>query len=214
MKVAPAWGHSRHKFAGDDFKIIDDSEVRCPAGHPMERQEIRYNAYGDRQMIFGIKAATCRSCPFIQQCHSKHSKNTRGRRVAVTRKRLSAPQDSSEHPMLVVQPRAPLNAIPGCEAILWTDLPATTYRRHLQFALTHNRIEIEPLASQTAGAPPTQPLLTRHQRAHRRWSWKQRLRRNQLRQPQMLQWKVQLFGLSPALTQFLKSPLHKESGAS
>ena len=210
MQVATAWKSSRRQFTGDDFKIIDDSEVQCPAGHTMDRQEIRHTPEGDMQMIFGVNSTTCRPCPLIGQCHSQHSKNTRGRRITVIRERLPDPQESSEGPILVIQPTPPQTTPPGHEAIVWYDLPATTYRRHLQFTLAHNQIEIEALVSQAAAG---QTKLSRDQRAHRRLSWKQRLKRNRLRQPHTIQWKIQLFGISPALALFLKSMPGKYSEA-
>lgn len=53
-------------------------------------------------------------------------------------------------------------------------------------------------------------LVTRHQRAHRRLSWEQRLKRNQLRNESICL-KVQLFGISSSLAQFLKHAQDKDS---
>jgi hypothetical protein len=94
MVAVPGWGQSRHKYSGKDFKIIDDEVIECPAGHQMDRQEVRYNRVGDMQLVFGIKATICRICPVIQHCHADRSANTRGRRILVTRAKLP-----SHHPL-------------------------------------------------------------------------------------------------------------------
>lgn len=204
MQAVPGWGQSRHKYAGTDFKIIDDEGIECPAGHRMERQQVRYNRVGDMQLVFGIKASICRECPVIQHCHADRSTNTRGRRILVTRLKLPTPPPLAEVPEIIVkQSLFPLTV--GTQAIIWTDIPATQFRRQLKCNLERNQIKIEVIADHSKAVAPSKPLLTRHQRAHRRLSWEQRLRRNQLRGNDM-NWKVQLFGIPASLAQFLKCP--------
>lgn len=202
MTVATGWGHSRHRYSDKDFKILEDDTVVCPAGHHMARQEIRYNQVGDMQMIFGIKAKICGKCPVINHCHGSISKNTRGRRVTIIRKQLPSPPPLAEVPEIVVQLQTMLTQL-GTKAMIWKDLPATAFRRHLRATLEQNQIEIEAVLTPTNSSESVQPLLTRHQRAHRRLSWEQRLKRNRLKKD-VIHWRVQLFGITPALTQFLK----------
>ena len=204
MTLPPAWGKSRHTLAGAAFRIIDDQAIECPAGHLMERQESRHNDWGDLQILFGVKATTCRDCPLIEQCHAKHSNNTRGRRLTVTRTRLPTPPKLADVPEIVVYAQPQPSHRLGPEALIWTDLPATALRRHLKANLERQQLEIQPVAAQSTSVDLAQTLLSRHQRAHRRLSWKQRLQRNRLQGRQIVYWKVQLFGISPSLAQFLK----------
>jgi hypothetical protein len=204
MVAVPGWGQSRHKYSGKDFKIIDDEAIECPAGHQMDRQEVRYNRVGDMQLVFGIKATICRACPVIQHCHADRSINTRGRRILVTRAKLPTPPPLAEVPEIIV--KHSLSALKlGTQAIIWTDIPATQFRRTLKCNLERNQIQIEAVSAHHQAIDSANPLLTRQQRAHRRLSWEQRLKRNQL-QGQEVNWKVQLFGVSGSLTEFLKCP--------
>lgn len=202
MVAVPGWGQSRHKYSGKDFKIIDDEAVECPAGHRMERQQVRYNRVGDMQLMFGVKATTCRTCPVIHHCHADRSTNTRGRRILVTRLKLPTPPPLAEVPDIIV--KQSLSAVTiGTQAIIWTDIPATQFRRKLKCNLERNQMKLEVRFDCSNAIVPSKPLLTRHQRAHRRLSWEQRLKRNQLKNQDMT-WKVLLFGVPPNLAQFLK----------
>ena len=204
MTLPPAWGRRSRKLAGETFKIIDDSSVECPAGHLMERQESRHNTLGDIQILFGVKATICRHCPLIEQCHSEHSKNTRGRRLTVTRALLPTPPKLVDGPAIVVQSQEKFRPPLGTEALIWIDLPATAFRRHLKSNLERQKLEIQTVSAQATSISSAQKRLTRHQRAHRRLSWNQRLKRNRLKGRQTIYWKVQLFGISPSLAQFMK----------
>lgn len=208
MTVAPGWGQSRHKYSGKDFQVIGDEAIECPAGHRMDRQELRYNRVGDMQMVFGIKPTICRDCPLIRHCHADRSSNTRGRRILVTRVKLPTPPPLAEIPDIVVR-QNPTTRTMGTQAIVWTDIPATQFRRQLQCNLERNQIEIAATSVNGLTVPARQ-LLTRHQRAHRRLSWEQRLKRNQL-QVNTIHWQVHLFGISSGLAQFLKYPQDKNS---
>jgi len=205
MTVAAGWGQSRHKYSSQDFKVIEDEQIACPAGHQMDRQEVRFNRVGDMQMIFGIKSTICRDCPLIQHCHADRSTNTRGRRIMVSRVKLPTPPRLAEVPDIVVKPRSSPMKV-GVEAMIWTDLPATAFRRQLKCNLERHQIEIEVVSTIVS----ERGILTRHQRAHRRLSWEQRLKRNQLKR-NTIYWKVQLFGISSDLAQFVKCPRHNSS---
>ena len=157
--------------------------------------------WGDLQILFGVKATTCCDCPLISQCHAKHSKNTQGRRLTVTRARLPSSPQSPDQADIVVQAKGRPSPSLGTEPLLWIDLPAMTLRRQLKGNFERQQLDIQSIATP---AVLVQTLFTRHQRAHRRLSWKQRLNRNRLRGRQTIHWKVQLFGISPALAQFLK----------
>jgi hypothetical protein len=78
-------------------------------------------------------------------------------------------------------------------------LPATEFRRKIKCNLERNQIEIEAISNQIK----SKRTLTRDQRAHRRLSWEKRMKRNEL-DGNEFRWKVQLFGIPPALARFLK----------
>ncbi|MBD2378132.1 hypothetical protein H6G63_33295, partial [Leptolyngbya sp. FACHB-402] len=158
----------------------------------------------DMQLVFGIKATICRICPVIQHCHADRSANTRGRRILVTRAKLPTPPPLAEAPEIIVkQSLSALNV--GTQAIIWTDIPATQFRRTLKCNLERNQIQIEAVSAHRQAIDSSQSLLTRQQRAHRRLSWEQHLKRNQL-QGKAVNWKVQFFGISSSLAEFLKCP--------
>ena len=139
MSAVPGWGQSRHKYSGKDFKIIDDEAIECPAGHQMERQQVRYNRVGDMQLMFGVKATICRACPVIQHCHADRSTNTRGRRILVTRPKLPPPPPLAEVPDIIVKQSLSTLSV-GTQAIIWTDIPATQFRRKLKCTLVQRHI--------------------------------------------------------------------------
>jgi hypothetical protein len=209
MIIAPGWGQSRHKYSGKDFKVIEDERIECPAGHQMDCQEIRHNRVGDRQMIFGIKSTVCRDCPLKAHCHADRSSNTRGRRILVTRTQFPTPPPLAEIPDIIIKQSSTPLAV-GSSPIIWNDLPATQFRRNLKCRLEQNKVELESISMNLEITDPPHKLLTRHQRAHRRLSWEQRLKRNRLKD-ETVRWKVQLFGVSPNLAQFLKQPQDKDS---
>jgi Transposase DDE domain len=92
MEVSTEWGGEQGKgkrFGNEDFRIVDEQTVLCPAGHPMNRQTSKPDKNGDLRMQFGIKASLCRRCPVKRQCLSPQSKGVGGRRVTVIRRAIS-----------------------------------------------------------------------------------------------------------------------------
>jgi hypothetical protein len=97
----------------------------------------------------------------------------------------------------------------GNRPIIWNDLPVTQFRRTLKRQLEQNKVELESISVNLEIPVQSPQLVTRHQRAHRRLSWEQRLKRNQLRD-ESIGWKVKLFSISPNLAQFLKHMQDKD----
>ena len=64
------------------------------------------------------------------------------------------------------------------------------------------RIVIQPVTLDSLTPEPTLETMTRDQRAHRRLSWKQRWNKNASAQA-ILHWRVQLFGISSAVLEWL-----------
>lgn len=217
MQVAPGWAKSRHKYGGEDFKVIDDETLQCPAGEIMHRQEIRYNRQGDMQMLFGLKPSICQACSVKMHCLAEESKATRGRRVSVTRRRLPPPLAIAEQPEIVVLERHSEVITIGIEPIIWFDIPATQLRRELQNHLRQHQAIIRYLESDKIlnsmepSKLSTKRLLTRNQRAHRRLSWSERTKRNAIVQKSAM-WQVQLFGVSLKLIDTLQPRQEQVSG--
>jgi hypothetical protein len=201
MTVAQGWAKSRHKYAGKDFKIIEDQFVECPAGHRMGRREIRYTRRGDMQMIFSVNPRLCASCPVKQHCLSDDSKGTNGRRISVMRAKLPPVPTLALEPEITVMAQAPIQTLRGTQALIWTDIPATQLRREIRQHLRRHQTCIQSSDLGTRLLQPIAAYFTRSQRAHRRLSWAERLKRNAISSP-TVQVSVQLFGIPPRLVDF------------
>ena len=161
---------------------------------------------GDLLILFGINPRTCAQCELQQQCFAQGSKGTGGRRVTVVRKRLSTPdlepQPRTTASMLKVkQPPQPRSAN---QPVIWLDCPATRLRRELKQQLQHQQVMIESVQLTSLPKEQTIPVFTSDQRAHRRLSWSERLARNALPETG-IHWRVQLFGISSTVLEWLHS---------
>jgi hypothetical protein len=206
MQVPPGWARSRGKFSGTDFTIVDERTLLCPAGHAMYRRELRQNRLGDLLILFGINPRTCAQCELQQQCFAQGSKGTGGRRVTVVRKRLSTPnlepQPRTTASMSSVEQPPPLRS--ANQPVIWLDCPATRLRRELKQQLQRQQVMIESVQLTSLPQEQTIPVFTRDQRAHRRLSWSERLARNALPETG-IHWRVQLFGISSTVLEWLHS---------
>lgn len=202
MTVAKGWGKSRHKYGGKDFKVIEDQFIECPEGHRMGRREIRYTRRGDMQMLFSVNPRICASCPVKHHCLSDDSKGTNGRRISVMRAKLPPIPTVALEPEITVIAQAPIQTVQGTQALIWTDIPATQLRREIRQHLRRHQTQIEQKPSNLQRIQFAPVHLTRSQRAHRRLSWAERLKRNAI-SSQTVQVSVQLFGISSKLVDFL-----------
>jgi hypothetical protein len=201
MEVCSAWARSIGKFSCQDFKLLDENTLQCPAGHLMYRREVRQNRLGDVLILFGLNPQTCQQCPLKEHCLAEGSKGTGGRRVTVIRKKLPLEPNSPNrvypstpiseastlsHSEALTSQAAPaasspaLSTPPPGQTVLWLDLPTTHLRRDLSHQLQRQQIAIQSV-------PPPRPLpdlpidpITRDQRAHRRLTWTQRWNKNTL----------------------------------
>jgi hypothetical protein len=87
MEVCSAWARSIGKFSGQDFKLLDERTLQCPARQHMYRREVRQNRAGDLLILFGLTPRTCQQCPLQERCLAEGSTGTAGRRVTVIRKK-------------------------------------------------------------------------------------------------------------------------------
>ncbi|NJP12651.1 MAG: hypothetical protein HC866_26945 [Leptolyngbyaceae cyanobacterium RU_5_1] len=222
-EVCSAWARSIGKFSGQDFKLLDERTLQCPAGHRMYRREVRQNRLGDLLILFGINPRTCQQCPLKEQCLAEGSKGTGGRRVTVIRKKLplepnvptpvypsssisetSTPSHVEDKGSDIDPPASspPLPSPPSGQPVLWLDFPTTHLRRDLSHQLRQHQIVIQSvLPHRPLPGPQIEPI-TRDQRAHRRLTWTQRWNKNTLTDA-VVHWNVQLFGISSAVLNWL-----------
>ncbi|MGG6266274.1 hypothetical protein, partial [Leptolyngbya sp. AN10] len=213
MTVSEGWAKSRHKYAGKDFKILDDESVECPDGHRMYRREIRYTRRGDMQMLFSMNPRICANCPVKQHCLSEDSKNTNGRRISVMRTKLPPVPTVALEPEITIIAQAPIQTVQGTQALIWTDIPATLLRREIRQHLRRHQTRIEHRESTIQTIESAISCLTRSQRAHRRLAWAERLKRNAARS-NTRQISVEIFGVSPRLIDLLNRLSDKRSESS
>lgn len=109
------------------------------------------------------------------------------------------PNAVSEGPLS--PPPSPASALLNLP-VVWLDFPTTRLRRDLSHQLQMQRIVIQPVTLDSLTPEPTLETMTRDQRAHRRLSWKQRWNKNASAQA-ILHWRVQLFGISSAVLEWL-----------
>ncbi|MEP0914930.1 hypothetical protein NDI45_28960, partial [Leptolyngbya sp. GB1-A1] len=92
LEVSTEWGRSLGKgkrFGNEDFRIVDEKTVLCPAGYPMYQRTRKQKENGDLALQFGIRPRLCQSCLVKRQCLSPNSKGVGGRRVTVIRRAIS-----------------------------------------------------------------------------------------------------------------------------
>jgi hypothetical protein len=163
MEVCSAWARSLGKFSGQDFKLLDERTLQCPAGQHMYRREVRQNRAGDLLILFGLNPRTCQQCPLKEHCLAEGSTGTAGRRVTVIRKKRP-PEPNRPNPVSPSTPMAdtstsapaedraasatpsptfPSLAPPPGRPVLWLDLPTTHLRRDLSHQLQQQQIIIQ-----------------------------------------------------------------------
>lgn len=199
MEVSTEWGRGsgkRKRFGNEDFQIVDEKTVLCPAGHTMHQRTSKQKDNGDLSIQFGIKAKMCQSCSVKRQCLAPHSKGIGGRRVNVIRRALSSDKGIVKPTSALVRSafRWLMNPQPKYEQpIYWCDIEARRLRWRWHEELSRQAIEIKAIVGQQVSEEQGKPLLSRAQREHRRLSWCERWERNE-RQAGDLQWGVVLYG--------------------
>lgn len=208
MRVSTEWGRGRGKgnrFGNEDFQIVDKKTVLCPAGNLMHRRTTQQRANGDLAIQFSINARTCQRCPVKKRCLAPHSKGVGGRRVNVVRQALTQVRTAISTCSAVVrsvsqwlkqkQPRYE-------HPIFWCDIAARRLRREWHQCLELHEVEIKKIMGDQ-GATKRSSLLTRRQRRHERFSWWERLERNE-RAIEAGNWVVVLCGEAKAIVSGLR----------
>lgn len=162
------------RAAQPPFVLMPDLTLRCPAGKTLRKREERRD-----RIRFSARQSDCRHCPLAESCLGRGASQDRGRRVDWPRADLAKAPLSPPPPPPSPPPAPPFSppAPPGPEPLRWHDLPATALRRLLPKLLRQQRVDFHAPAP-TSAVPPSPPIHTRAQRAHRRLTWSERLSRN------------------------------------
>jgi hypothetical protein len=186
MEVSTEWGRVPQKgkrFGNEDFRIVDEQTVLCPAGHPMSERTSKENQNGDLRMQFGIQASLCQRCPVKRQCLSPQSKGVVGRRVTVIRRATSRAKGVVATRSAIVRSAFRWLMNPQLQyeqPLYWCDIAASELRRTWHEHLSQQEVEIKLSSRQEQRqAAAEAPLLSRAQREHRRLSWSERWERNE-----------------------------------
>lgn len=200
-------GKNKQRFGNQDFKIVDDQTVVCPAGHVMYRRSCKQKANGDLALQFGVYYRICQQCPVKKQCLAPNSKGVGGRRVNVIRKFLAQPTVTIPTCSAVVRSVSKWLNTPQPSyqhPLLWCDIAATHLRRDWHETLALHEVKINALPNPDSATPSPNPQrLSRRQRAHARLGWWERIKRNE-RLTGALSWRVELYGQASALVEGLE----------
>lgn len=199
MEVSTEWGRGQGKgkrFGNEDFRILDEQSVLCPAGHPMYQRTSKQNKNGDLRMQFGIKPSLCQRCPVKRQCLSPQSKGVGGRRVTVIRRAISRAKGVVDKGSAIVKSAFRWLMNPQLQyeqPIYWCDIAACQLRRTWHEHLSRQEVEIKLIGRQEQSrAEEDAPLLSRAQREHRRMSWQERWECNE-RKAEDPRWVIVLY---------------------
>lgn len=209
LELAQPWAKARRRFSAQEFRVLDDDTLECPAGKLLRVRERRKRENGDLRILYTAKMGDCRPCPRAAQCVGRGSSGDQPRRVSGVRKLVGwqmraapsvahdqAPDDAgtcADEPMV-------------CE-VRWCAVGGRRLRRDWVSGLRRQRVTITPPAmGRVAVASVTEPRLwTRAERAHRRLKWAQRLVRNALPEGS-LRYGVSLWGIPARLAAYLGLP--------
>ncbi len=209
LELAQPWAKARQRFSAQDFHVLDDDTLQCPAGKLLRVRERRKLETGHLRILYTAKMADCRPCPLATQCMGRGASGAQPRRVSGVRKLVGWQMRAA--------PRVGHGQVPGatedgadepsaCE-VRWCDGGGRRVRRDWVTRLRRQRVTITgPTAGTRPPASKTEPRLwTRAERAHRRLSWAHRLARNALTVgvPRYI---VTLFGIAPRLAAYLSLP--------
>jgi hypothetical protein len=203
IKMARPTKEAMDKFSGDKFLLQADGTLKCPANKILNPGERRTEAHQFR-IVYQASVRDCRNCPIATNCRINPNASV-GRRVSMLIP-LSITAPTADQQKLTAISRVSIDSsIPnlalGTEPVYWLDLPASSLRRSLPDLLRTQQIEI---TLPTLAISTNIVALSRDQRAHRRLSWAQRLKRNAA--PRYSSpWRFLIYGLPQKLSAYLSS---------
>ena len=177
------------RFGADSFVRDEQGQVHCPSGQIMRPAEVRHRRSGDRQR-YRAPLSACLSCSMVSRCCQSTGAILQGRIVDLPLSGALVPRatprvvspaareepTSSSPPALGPRPPRRLRVLVR-DRLLWTDVSACEMRRILVDTLWSEHVEIDSQSNPTA---PSELVITRDRRAHRRATWAERLSRNDL----------------------------------
>jgi len=209
LELAQPWAKARRRFSAQDFRVLDDDTLECPAGKLLHVRERRKLETGHLRILYTAKMVDCRPCPLAAQCVGCGASGAQPRRVSGVRKLIgwqmrTAPSAGHGPVPGAIEDRA---AEPSACEVRWCDVGGRRLRRDWVRRLRRQRVTITgPGAGACPPASKGEPRLwTRAERAHRRLMWAQRLARNAL-SAGAPRYTVTLFGIAPRLAAYLSLP--------
>jgi hypothetical protein len=211
IKMAQPPKEDLSKFSASQFILQPDGRLLCPANKYL-RADYRSKESNFLRVVYQAKASDCKVCSLIKDCKLSHNRN-RGRRVSLLlplpqalpepeTARSQITQNSDESKSIKVIERAF-----GKEALYWFDLPSSSLRNFLPALLRSQLLEIKPPSkfdNEVGEGVVKSPILSRHQRAHRRLSWALRLKRN-CSPPLSSPWSFFIYGLPDKVSAYLSN---------
>ena len=167
LELAHDSGRARGRFSGQEFELLENGTLRCPAEKILRPQERRSLADGSVRIVYRAKKADCRGCRLAPACLGRQASGAQPRRVSAVRKRILQPVTSQ--PPCDGAPLAPSQP-PSQHELLWGDVSGHRIRHTFATHLRRQRVSItsstdEPCSVISDGASRT---WTRAERAHRR----------------------------------------------
>jgi hypothetical protein len=209
LEWAAEWGKARGRFSGQDFELLADGTLRCPATKILRPRERRTLPNGDLRILYAAKQTDCRACPLAPRCLGSGASGATPRRVSAYRKRVGHHARPKQAPWTVptAAPAPDADEVGAQHELLWCDLSGRRLRRAFLRRLRCQQVTIdEPAVADVVSEPPTDRRLgTRAERAHRRLCWETRRARNAL-DANKLHCRITLFGIAPPLAAYLGLP--------
>jgi hypothetical protein len=158
---AAAFGRATGRLGAEAFVLQENATLRCPAGSSLWLSELRQENAFTQRAVYVASLDDCLGCPLREQCLGRGARGNRARRVSAVRRLLPTP--SSLEPQTGV-----------LQATRWVDVAGRSLRRTWTAHWRRQHVEVLPLAEipKSVSPPPRPP---RAIRAHRRWSWQDRL---------------------------------------
>jgi|GEM_PF-4712039 len=203
------WGQGlgvANRFGNDDFKIVDEKTVVCPAGHEMDRKTQQIKDNGDLKIQFGINPKTCQKCSLKRRCLAPNTKGIGGRRVTVKKRKRVAAQPIFPKSAAIIRSVFHRLAISQTvpQPLIWRDIPASQLRRSWRQNLAGQQVQIKQMfVEYEQNQDSLQVLLKRHQISHHRLSWLERQQKND-RTLQSPRWVVSLYGVGKQVLQVMQ----------
>jgi len=201
LELAHDSGRARGRFTGQDFEILENGTLRCPAEKILRPQERRTLVDGSVRILYRAKKGDCRGCRLAAACLGRQASGAQPRRVSAVRKRIMQPVRSQ--PACDGAPPAPSQP-PSQHELLWGDVSGHQIRHTFATRLRRQRVSITASIDAPCSVPAdgASRIWTRAERAHRRLSWAGRLARNQPA-AEAPRYAFLLFGIAAALAAYL-----------